>query len=57
MLRSIERSERVYQAMLARGYTGQMRVLKKPKLMYDDYAVILSSIALFALILVTSKIL
>jgi cobalt/nickel transport system permease protein len=31
-LRSYERSERVYAAMLARGYTGQMRALDPPAL-------------------------
>ncbi len=31
-LRSLERSERVYAAMLARGYTGEMRVLAAPPL-------------------------
>lgn len=31
-LRSLERSERVYAAMLARGYAGQMRVLAAPPL-------------------------
>jgi len=31
-LRSYERSERVYAAMLARGYTGEMRTLDLPPL-------------------------
>jgi len=31
-VRSYERSERVYAAMLARGYTGQMRLLQPPPL-------------------------
>ncbi|HVO68444.1 MAG TPA: cobalt ECF transporter T component CbiQ [Aggregatilineaceae bacterium] len=31
-LRSYERSERVYAAMLARGYTGQMRMISPPPL-------------------------
>lgn len=31
-LRSYERSERVYAAMLARGYTGEMRALDPPRL-------------------------
>ena len=31
-LRSYERSERVYQAMVARGYDGKMRTLSPPKL-------------------------
>lgn len=34
-LRSYERSERVYDAMLARGYTGQLRVLSPPPLTWN----------------------
>jgi cobalt/nickel transport system permease protein len=32
LLRSFERGERVYAAMLARGYTGQMRMINPPSL-------------------------
>jgi cobalt/nickel transport system permease protein len=37
MLRSIERSERVYQAMTARGYTGEVRSLTHPQMHRVDY--------------------
>ena len=43
MLRSIERSERVYQAMLARGYTGQVLTLFHPKMGRFDYLILLAS--------------
>ena len=36
MIRSIERSERIYNAMLARGYQGQMRVLQEPTIESRD---------------------
>ena len=51
MLRSIERSERVYQAMLARGYTGQVLTLSHPKMGRLDYLTLLTS-AIFLLSLV-----
>ena len=35
-LRSIERSERIYCAMLARGYDGEVRALNQPILAYRD---------------------
>jgi cobalt/nickel transport system permease protein len=41
MLRSIERSERVYQAMTARGYTGQVRSLAHPQMRRQDYLALL----------------
>jgi cobalt/nickel transport system permease protein len=40
MLRSIERSERVYQAMTARGYTGQVRSLTHPQMRREDYFIL-----------------
>ena len=51
MLRSIERSERVYQAMLARGYSGQVLTLSHPKMGRLDYLTLLTS-AVFLLGLV-----
>lgn len=45
-LRSFERSERVYQAMVARGYQGQIRRLHPPPLALRD--VVLASIPLLA---------
>ncbi|MBN1979849.1 MAG: cobalt ECF transporter T component CbiQ [Anaerolineae bacterium] len=46
-LRSIERSERIYDAMVARGYDGEVRVLRHPTLQLGDVLVAL----LFALVL------
>lgn len=49
-LRSYERSERVYAAMLARGYRGQMRTLASPPLTWQ--AVIEGAVPVTALVLV-----
>jgi cobalt/nickel transport system permease protein len=49
-LRSYERSERVYAAMLARGYTGQMRTLSPPPLTAG--AIGQGAIPIFALALI-----
>ena len=46
-LRSIERSERIYDAMVARGYDGEVRVLRHPTLQLGDVLVAL----IFALVL------
>jgi cobalt/nickel transport system permease protein len=40
-LRSIERSERIYDAMVARGYDGEVRVLRHPTLRLGDVLVAL----------------
>lgn len=56
MLRSMERSERIYNAMLARGYQGQMRVLNRPHMGRRDYLVLVSSIVLFVVIVLLSRI-
>jgi cobalt/nickel transport system permease protein len=47
-LRSIERSERIYDAMVARGYDGEVRVLRSPTLGLGDVFVAV----LFALFVV-----
>jgi cobalt/nickel transport system permease protein len=49
MLRSLERSERIYQAMTARGYAGQIRVLKVPRLRQEDI-VALCVVVIFLLV-------
>ena len=55
-LRSYERSERVYGAMVARGYNGQMRTLSPPRLSWTSVAygaiplLLLSVIELLALL-------
>jgi cobalt/nickel transport system permease protein len=52
-LRSIERSERIYDAMLARGYDGEVRSLQPPVLRLYDVLVALP----FALVLVVIQVL
>jgi cobalt/nickel transport system permease protein len=47
-LRSIERSERIYDAMVARGYDGEVRVLRASALRFGDVIVAL----VFALLIV-----
>lgn len=49
-LRSYERSERVYEAMLARGYSGQLRVLSPPPLTWN--AVLWGAVPLTALVII-----
>jgi len=52
-LRSIERGERIYDAMVARGYDGEVRVLHAPALHPHDVLIALP----FALALVAIQIL
>jgi cobalt/nickel transport system permease protein len=56
MLRSMERSERIYNAMLARGYAGQMRVLTRPHVGRRDYLALAVSLLLFVTIVLLSRI-
>lgn len=55
MLRSIERSERVYQAMSARGYTGQVRTMAHPQMRRQDYLALFSCTVLFVGIILLSR--
>jgi cobalt/nickel transport system permease protein len=53
-LRSYERSERIYMAMLARGYDGTVRTLSPPSLRLVDWIVgLLVGMLLAALLLLT----
>lgn len=54
-LRSIERSERVYEAMVARGYDGQIRTLNRPTLRPGELVLTLTGILLLALIQVLAR--
>ena len=36
MLRSFERSERIYNAMLARGFTGELKTFGRPAVAGED---------------------
>jgi cobalt/nickel transport system permease protein len=49
-LRSYERSDRVYNAMLARGYTGHLQTINPHELHRVDYVVMILGI-LFLLLL------
>jgi cobalt/nickel transport system permease protein len=51
MLRSFERSERIYQAMLARGYRGQFYTLEHSRLHQQDLLVLIVGLGLLLLIL------
>ena len=53
MIRSIERSERIYNAMLARGYQGQMRVLQEPTLGSRDLLALAAGGLFLAILLAT----
>lgn len=50
-LRAIERSERIYMAMLSRGYDGEVRSFSQPALRPVDRLVLIAGLAIFALIL------
>jgi cobalt/nickel transport system permease protein len=47
LVRSVERAERIYQAMLSRGFRGEIRVLKRHRLRYYDILFAIISIAMF----------
>jgi cobalt/nickel transport system permease protein len=49
-LRSIERSERIYDAMVARGYDGEVRVLRAPAMRAGDTVVALIFVSLLVAI-------
>ena len=49
-LRTYERSERIYQAMLARGFDGHIRTLRRPRFAYRDGLVLGAGLALMALL-------
>jgi cobalt/nickel transport system permease protein len=50
-LRAFERSDRIYTAMLARGYDGEVRAAPLPRLRPADWFVLFFSLALFLLLL------
>ena len=51
-LRSMERSERVYQAMLARGYEGELRSLPVPPISRSDWIILaIGSLSISALLI------
>ena len=48
MMRSFERSERIYQAMTARGYRGQLRTLDQHRLAVADWLALAATLILSA---------
>lgn len=52
-LRSLERSERIYDAMIARGYAGEIRHFAPPTLSADDYTILATLLAYLVLVLAT----
>ncbi len=51
LIRSLERSDRVYSAMLARGYDGEIRRFKNPPLTLQDWLILIGSIAVLVILL------
>ncbi len=49
-LRSYERSERIYQAMVSRGYAGELRTLDASRLTLRDVAMLLGFVSLLGVI-------
>jgi cobalt/nickel transport system permease protein len=47
LLRSLDRAERVYRAMVARGFDGDVRLLRRPALRWSDWAFIAGWAAFF----------
>jgi cobalt/nickel transport system permease protein len=54
-LRALERSERIYSAMLARGYDGRMRSMQRFHMHGRDWNVLAATAAILSLILVISR--
>ena len=49
LLRTLEKAERIYQAMLSRGFRGEIRVSKRHRLKYHDIIFAIFSISIFFL--------
>lgn len=49
LIRSVERAERIYRAMVSRGFRGEIKVLKRLQLRYYDILFALISITMFYL--------
>lgn len=54
MIRSFERSERIYTAMAARGYQGEIRLLTQPHLQRSDWLALSGALVVLAAILTIS---
>ena len=53
-LRAIERSDRIYMAMVSRGYDGEVRAMPMPELRPFHWALLLSGLVLLALLLLVA---
>jgi cobalt/nickel transport system permease protein len=51
-LRAIERSDRIYMAMVARGYNGEIRAFALPRLRTPDWLILCTTLTLLFLLLV-----
>jgi len=49
LLRTLEKAERIYQAMLSRGFRGEIRVFKRHRLGYRDIVFAVFSVTIFFL--------
>ena len=47
LLRSMDRAERVYRAMVARGFDGEIRVLRRSSFRWSDWAFVCGCLAFF----------
>ena len=56
-LRALERSDRIYMAMLSRGYDGEIRSLPLPKLKTTQLAVLAAALAVLVVLLMLSFVL
>jgi cobalt/nickel transport system permease protein len=54
LMRALERSDRIYLAMLSRGYDGEIRTSPLPSLLTRDILVLASGLGLLALLLLLS---
>jgi cobalt/nickel transport system permease protein len=53
-VRSIERSDRIYQALLSRGYDGEVRTMPLPGLKLADWVIVVTGLIVFTLLLLLS---
>ena len=53
-LRSLERSDRIYNAMLARGYDGEVRSLPQPAIRREEWLALMIGLLLYASLLALS---
>lgn len=56
-LRAFERSDRIYNAMISRGYDGEVRALPLPRLVTTDWLVLISGLVILAAILLLALLL